>query len=94
MQKVANIVFSLIFLKLEYLDTNRSPLFSGQTELLLDQGRNIQYHGAGGAFDKEFRVMEDNLEEIKKIIDNAGVSTIDVEELENLLKEIRYSDLF
>ena len=38
--------------------------------------------------------MEDNLEEIKKIIDNAGVSTIDVEELENMLKEIRYSYLF
>ena len=60
--------------------------------LLLDQGRNIQIEGAAGAFDKEFRAMEDNLEEIRKIIDGAGVSTIDVEELENMLKEIRYSN--
>ena len=66
---------------------------SGQTMLLLDQGRNIQIEGAAGAFDKEFRAMEDNLEEIRKIIDGAGVSTIDVEELENMLKEIRYFEI-
>ena len=63
----------------------------GQTVLLLDQARNIQTEGASGAFDKEFRVMEDNLAEIRKIIEGAGVSTIDVEELENMLKEIRYT---
>ena len=57
--------------------------------LLLDQGRNIQIEGAAGAFDKEFSMMEDNLAEIRKIIEGAGVSTIDVEELENMLKEIR-----
>ena len=62
----------------------------GQTELLLDQGRNIQIEGAAGAFDKEFSIMEDNLAEIRKIIEGAGVSTIDVEELEEMLKEIRY----
>lgn len=61
----------------------------GQTELLLDQGRNIQIEGAAGAFDKEFSIMEDNLAEIRKIIEGAGVSTIDVEELEEMLKEIR-----
>jgi len=60
-----------------------------QTELLLDQGRNIQIEGAAGAFDKEFRVMEDNLAEIKKILDGAGVSSYDVQVLEDMLKEIR-----
>lgn len=34
--------------------------------------------------------MEDNLAEIKRIIENAGVSSYDVEELENMIKQIRY----
>lgn len=55
----------------------------------MDQAKNIQIEGASGAFDKEFRVMEDNLAEIRRIIENAGVSSFDVEELQNLLKQIR-----
>lgn len=65
--------------------------FVGQTEVLIEKGRNIQIEGAAGAFDKEFRVMEDNLAEIKRIIENAGVSSYDVEELENMIKQIRYT---
>ena len=61
----------------------------GQTEVLIEQGRNIQIEGAAGAFDKEFRVMEDNLAEIRRIIENAGVSSYDVEELEKTIKQIR-----
>lgn len=60
-----------------------------QTETLIEQGRNIQIEGAAGAFDKEFRVMEDNLAEIRQIIESAGVSSFDVEELQNMLKQIR-----
>lgn len=63
--------------------------FTDQTDLLMDQAKNIQIEGASGAFDKEFRVMEDNLAEIRRIIENAGVSSFDVEELQNLLKQIR-----
>lgn len=55
----------------------------------MDQARNIQIEGASGAFDKEFRVMEDNLDEIRKIIEGAGVSSLDVEDLQNMLKMIR-----
>ena len=58
----------------------------------MDQGRNIQIEGAGGAFDKEFRVMEDNLAEVRKIINGAGVSLVDVTELEGMIKQIRWAE--
>ncbi|XP_052278966.1 laminin subunit beta-1-like [Dreissena polymorpha] len=61
----------------------------GQTNILMEKARNIQIEGASGAFDKEFRVMEENLAEVRKIIASAGVSSYDVEELEKLLNKIR-----
>ncbi|KAL4226155.1 Laminin subunit beta-1 [Mactra antiquata] len=60
-----------------------------QTETLIEQGRNIQIEGAAGAFDKEFKIMEENLAKIRDIVENAGVSSYDVEQLEMMLKEIR-----
>jgi len=57
--------------------------------MLLDQAKNIQIEGASGAFDKEFRVMEDNLAEIRRIVEDSGVSSLDVEELQNMLTQIR-----
>lgn len=68
-------------------------LVSDQTDLLMDQARNIKTEGASGAFDKEFRVMEDNLAEIRRIIEGAGVSSLDVEELQNMLGMIRFRSL-
>lgn len=55
----------------------------------MDQARNIQIEGASGAFDKEFTVMEENLAEVRRIIEGAGVSSFDVEELQEMLRQIR-----
>ncbi|KAK3579401.1 hypothetical protein CHS0354_029709 [Potamilus streckersoni] len=60
-----------------------------QTRALLDQAKDIQTSGASGAFDKEFRNMEEKLEEIRKIIDSSGVSSSDVDQLKNKLAQIR-----
>jgi len=57
--------------------------------VLVGQAQNIALEGASGAFDKEFRVMEENLDEIRRIIESAGVSSYDVEELQKMLAEIR-----
>ncbi|XP_052780094.1 laminin subunit beta-1-like [Mya arenaria] len=60
-----------------------------QTSSLVSQAENIAIEGAAGAFDKEFRVMEDNLAEIRRIVEGAGVSSYDVEELQMMIKTMR-----
>ncbi|WAR26302.1 LAMB1-like protein [Mya arenaria] len=61
----------------------------GTTGELPNCAENIAIEGAAGAFDKEFRVMEDNLAEIRRIVEGAGVSSYDVEELQMMIKTMR-----
>ncbi|XP_074646812.1 laminin subunit beta-1-like [Tubulanus polymorphus] len=60
-----------------------------ETNRLMDDAKNIKTTGAPGAFEKEFKAMEDNLEEVKMILHNTNVSFNDINELQMKLEKLR-----
>ncbi|XP_033744359.1 laminin subunit beta-2-like [Pecten maximus] len=62
---------------------------SAQTSRLLDDATRIKTTGAERAFDKEFRQMEQNMDEIRHIVNNASVASTDMKDLEDILKQLR-----
>ncbi|XP_064631916.1 laminin subunit beta-1-like isoform X2 [Lineus longissimus] len=60
-----------------------------QTNMLIEEIKNIKTTGAPGAFDSEFIEMEKKLDEIKAILANTNVSTSDVTDLELILRNIK-----
>lgn len=62
---------------------------SAQTSALLDDATRIKTTGAERAFDKEFRQMERNMDEIREIVNNASVASSDMKELEYIVKQLR-----
>ena len=53
------------------------------------KGSNIKTEGAPGAFEKEFKDMEDKLDEVRKIVDGANVTSDDIDDLKMKLEAIR-----
>ncbi|KAL5014853.1 hypothetical protein ScPMuIL_009123 [Solemya velum] len=62
-----------------------------QTDDLVSDAKNITVTGVDRAFEKEFRQMEDNLKEIRDIINNANITSADIMDLERSLNETRDS---
>ena len=56
---------------------------------MIRQGGDIKIGGAPGAFDKEFTDMEDKLEQVRKIVDGANVTSDDIDDLKMKMEAIR-----
>ena len=59
------------------------------TNDLVQQGENIKFEGPPGAFDEEFRIMEENLEEIRRIIAGANITSTDLDAISEQMRNIR-----
>ena len=64
--------------------------FPDETDLLIKEGSEIKVGGAPGAFDKEFRFMEDKLEEVRRILAGTNVTEADLDDLRDRLNTARY----
>jgi len=60
-----------------------------ETDILINQGSNIKVGGAPGAFEEEFRRMEEMLNEVRAILAGANVTGKDLDELRDKLSQIR-----
>ena len=60
--------------------------------ILLRNGSEIEHGGAPGAFDEEFKYMENILEEVRKIIAGSNISVEGLENLMEKLQQLRYFD--
>ena len=60
------------------------------TNQLVQQGENIKFEGPPGAFEDEFRIMEENLDEIRRIIAGANITSGDLDTISDQLATIRY----
>ncbi len=69
-------------------------LFIGETDLLVEEGSNIKVGGAPGAFEKEFKEMEDKLDEVKRILSGANFTSADLDQLREKLNTIRSADVY
>ncbi|KAJ8301303.1 hypothetical protein KUTeg_020290 [Tegillarca granosa] len=61
----------------------------GQTESLIEEAKNIKSSGTEKVFDKEFRQMEDSIREIREIIATAGITSTDLQDIDNMLQNLR-----
>lgn len=64
-------------------------ILTGQTESLIEEAKNIKSSGTEKVFDKEFRQMEENIEEIRNIITSAGITSTDLQDIDNMLQNLR-----
>jgi len=64
-------------------------MFIEETTILISEGKLIKGGGASGAFEREFREMEDKLEEVRRILNGTGVSSSGLEDLRRRIKIIR-----
>ena len=60
-----------------------------ETEYLVDEGSNIKFGGAPGAFEDEFNEMEGKLDEVRLILAGANVTGSDLDDLRDKLNTIR-----
>ena len=60
-----------------------------ETNYWVKRGSEIKIKGVIGVFDKEFEQMEKMLDEVKRIVSGANVTTVEVEELKSKILEIR-----
>lgn len=61
-----------------------------QTERVIQAASEIKQTGATGAYTREFEKMEEQLDEVKQLLENTTVSSHDLERLENLVEKFRY----
>ena len=64
-------------------------MFTDETNLLIKTGGEIKVGGAPGAFDREFKEMEEKLDEVKRILAGTNVSAEGLDELRDRLIQIR-----
>ena len=64
-------------------------VFAEETDRLVTEGSNIKVSGAPGAFGKEFKDMEDKLDEVRRIIAGTNVTTEDLDAMREKLNQIR-----
>ncbi len=62
-----------------------------ETDYLVNEGSQIKIGGAPGAFEEEFRQMEEKLNEVRQILAGANVTGKDLDELRDKLNLIRYN---
>lgn len=56
---------------------------------MVNKVKNITVTGAAGAFEKEFRAMRENLDEVRQIINDVGGSSETIVELDEMLDTIK-----
>jgi mevalonate kinase len=61
-----------------------------QTERVIQAASEIKQTGATGAYTREFEKMEEQLDEVRQLLENTTVSSHDLERLENLVEKFRY----
>jgi len=62
---------------------------TNETNILVEMGENIKFEGPPGAFDEEFRIMEENLAEVRRIVGGANITSADIDLLTEKLTIIR-----
>lgn len=60
-----------------------------ETQQLLDDASHIKQTGTTGAYTKEFAEMEAKLEEVREILASANVTGADIEQLQDLITQLR-----
>ncbi|KAK3103280.1 hypothetical protein FSP39_018141 [Pinctada imbricata] len=60
-----------------------------QTQNLVEEALKIKSTGVEKAFEKEFRQMEDNIQEIRDILRNANISAADIRDIESDIERLR-----
>jgi len=65
-------------------------VFAEETLILLKNGSEIEHGGAPGAFENEFRHMENILDEVRKIIAGSNISVDGLDNLMEKLRQLRY----
>ena len=56
----------------------------------MNEGSNIKFGGAPGAFEDEFTDMEEKLDEVRAILDGANITGKDLQDLQDKLNTIKY----
>ena len=64
-------------------------LFTDETDELVNEGSSIKIEGAPGAFRREFQEMERKLDEVRRILAGANVTSADLDGLRDRLAVIR-----
>lgn len=59
-----------------------------QTHYLVDSAKNISVTGAIQAFDEEFKLMSNHIDEIRKILASVNFTQLDIRDIEDMLKTI------
>lgn len=60
-----------------------------QTHYLVESAKNISVTGAIQAFDEEFKMMQNHIDEIRKILASVNFTQVDIQEIENMLEVIK-----
>lgn len=60
-----------------------------ETKRVIDQAKQIKTTGATGAYTKEFDAMQSQLDTIKSLVNNASISSQDIDRIEEMESEIR-----
>ncbi|CAH1782676.1 unnamed protein product [Owenia fusiformis] len=60
-----------------------------ETNTLIDEAADIKREGAPGAFEKEFEDMENKLDQVRDIVENANITSGDITDLKEKLRAIR-----
>lgn len=64
--------------------------FADQTQYLVNSAKNISVTGAIQAFDEEFKMMQNHIDEIRKILSSVNFTQVDIQEIENMLETIKW----
>lgn len=59
------------------------------TRDIVNKVTNITVTGAAGAFEKEFNIMKENIDEVRQIIEAVGGSSENVKQLSEMLENIK-----
>jgi predicted transcriptional regulator len=71
------------------MTSNSSSSLTDQTTSLVEQAKDISVTGAIQAFDEEFKLMQNNIDEIRKILSSVNFTQADIQEIENMLDNIK-----
>ncbi|XP_005110416.2 laminin subunit beta-1 [Aplysia californica] len=61
----------------------------GLTHDIVKRANDVSVTGAIKAFDEEFRLMQDNIDEIKRILASVDFTQVDIQDIQNMLDTVR-----
>lgn len=64
-------------------------LLLDQTQILVDSAESISVTGAIKAFDEEFKLMQNNIDEIQRILSSVNFTQVDVHDIKTMLEYIK-----